>query len=414
MEITGKDKHRLVFRTPAFIATFLAFGLFGFITGIWEVLLADLRTSISLSTGAFGLALTVGILAAVPAMILGGRIVDQFNPRVLIGITGLTMGLAIFGISQVDSYLLLVGTFLLYFAANSAYDVGINAAGINIEQTKAQQILTYFHAAFSGFAAVGALLTGILLTVGENFRLLYIGLSIGVTIVSALLFLSRSLPDRQQNRKQIKENVDHRSLFRNFAVVLIAVIVFLSYFAEGTIENWSAVYLRTWLTLPIIVGASGVALFHLAMATGRLGGAQLISVFDRRWILRAAGVLGTVGMVLSVITTIPFLILVGLFVVGLSMSVVSPIGYSLAGDFAPRRSGEASSVVSVVGWSAFIISPALVGGLAEVVGLRAALAIVILTASLIAVLTYRIPDHDSQTEKQSPSELNQCTLSSKD
>lgn len=196
--------------------------------------------------------------------------------------------------------------------------------------------------------------------------------------------------------------------------MLIAVIVFLSYFAEGTIENWSAVYLRTWLTLPIIVGASGVALFHLAMATGRLGGAQLISVFDRRWILRAAGVLGTVGMVLSVITTIPFLILVGLFVVGLSMSVVSPIGYSLAGDFAPRRSGEASSVVSVVGWSAFIISPALVGGLAEVVGLRAALAIVILTASLIAVLTYRIPDHDSQTEKQSPSELNQCTLSSKD
>lgn len=178
MEITGKDKHRLVFRTPAFIATFLAFGLFGFITGIWEVLLADLRTSISLSTGAFGLALTVGILAAVPAMILGGRIVDQFNPRVLIGITGLTMGLSILGISQVDSYLLLVGTFLLYFAANSAYDVGINAAGINIEQTKAQQILTYFHAAFSGFAAVGALLTGILLTVGENFRLLYIGLSI--------------------------------------------------------------------------------------------------------------------------------------------------------------------------------------------------------------------------------------------
>jgi MFS family permease len=97
-------------------------------------------------------------------------------------------------------------------------------------------------------------------------------------------------------------------------------------------------------------------------------------------------------MTLAVATTIPAVILIGVFVVGLAISVVSPIGYSLAGDLAPGRSGEASSVVTFVGWGAFIVGPALIGGLAEVGGLRLALATVVLTTGTIAVLAYRVPD----------------------
>ena len=414
MGISTKDESASVFRTPAFVATFLAFGLLGFITGVWEVLLADLRTSLSLSAGAFGIVLTVGVFAAIPAMLLGGRVVDRFGPRVLVGISGFVMGVSILGISRAGSYWYLVGTFLLYFAANSAYDVGINAAGITVEQMEDERILTYFHAAYSAFAAVSALITGVLLTEGVNFRLLYGGLAIGVALVAVLFFVSQSLPDSRRNQNRTEGHADQRSLFLNFAIVLIAGIVFLSYFAEGTIENWSAIYLRTWLTLPAIVGASGVALFHAAMATGRLGGARLINTFDRRRILRSAGVLGAVGMVLSVATTVPLVIISGLFVVGLSMSVVSPIGYSLAGDFAPRRTGRASSVVSIIGWSAFIISPALIGELAEVVGLRLALATVVLTSGIIAVATYRIPDIGSRGAKRTPSESSQAALDSED
>ena len=414
MGISTEGESASVFRTPAFVATFLAFGLLGFITGVWEVLLADLRTSLSLSAGAFGIVLTVGVFAAIPSMLLGGRVVDRFGPRVLVGISGFVMGLSILGISRAGSYWYLVGTFLLYFAANSAYDVGINAAGITVEQTEDERILTYFHAAYSAFAAVSALITGVLLTGGVNFRLLYGGLALGVAVVAILFFVSQSLPDGRRNQNRTGGNADQRSLFLNFAIVLIAGIVFLSYFAEGTIENWSAIYLRTWLTLPAIVGASGVALFHAAMATGRLGGARLIGAFDRRRILRSAGVLGAVGMVLSVATTVPVVIISGLFVVGLSMSVVSPIGYSLAGDFAPRRTGQASSVVSIIGWSAFIISPALIGELAEVVGLRLALATVVLTSGVIAVATYRIPDIGSGGETRTPSESSQAALDSED
>ena len=339
-------KHRSVFKSPSFVATFLAFGVFGFIAGAWAVLLADLRASLSLSPGVFGIALTAGFVTALPAMILGGRVVDRFTPGVLIGVTGAVMALALVGLSQVRGYWSLIGVFMIYFAANSAYDVGINAAGIDIEQTSDRQIMAYFHAAFSGVAAIGALLTGAFVETGVAFRLLYIGMAVGLVTITTLLFWSRMLPTEPgtQERPDVSTNADQRSLFRNSAVVLIALIVCLGYFGEGAIENWSAIYLRTWLTFPAIVGASGVALFHTAMAAGRFGGARFIEGTDRVRLLQIVGVVGTIGMTVAVVTTNPVSILLGLFVVGLSLSIVSPIGSRWLAI--SRRSGRVRRVPS--------------------------------------------------------------------
>lgn len=393
------EEYQSIFKSSSFVATILAFGIFGFITGAWAVLLADLRTSLSLSPGVFGVALTAGFVTALPAMVLGGRIADRFSPGILVGVTGVLMALALVGISRIQSYWPLIGAFMIYFAANSAYDVGINAAGIDVEQIGDRQIMAYFHAAFSGVAAIGALVTGAFLATGVAFRLLYIGLAVGLAVIATLLFWSRMLPTGSTKQEEPDEslNMAQGNLFRNSAVVLVALIVCFGYFGEGAIENWSAIYLRTWLTLPAVVGASGVALFHAAMAAGRLGGAWLIERVDRVRLLQIVGVVGAVGMTIAVVTTNPVVILFGLFIVGLSLSVVSPIGYSLAGDLAPERSGEASSVVTFVGWGAFIVGPGVIGGLAEFSGLRAALATVVLTTGAITVLAYRVPSGDEQS-----------------
>lgn len=94
-----RGAHQPIFTTPSFVATLFAFGLFGFLTGVWEVLLVDLRTALSLSPGAFGAALTAGFIGAPPAMVLGRRIIERFSPQIFIGISGIVMGLALFGLS---------------------------------------------------------------------------------------------------------------------------------------------------------------------------------------------------------------------------------------------------------------------------------------------------------------------------
>lgn len=52
--------------------------------------------------------------------------------------------------------------------------------------------------------------------------------------------------------------------------------------------------------------------------------------------------------------------------------------------------------MTFVGWGAFIVGPGLVGGLAEVGGLRAALATVVLTTGGITLLAYRVQGNEER------------------
>ena len=57
------------FSLPLWLA---AFGVFGLLYGVWQVLLADLSRALDLSPGPLGAALSVGIVASLPAMVAGG------------------------------------------------------------------------------------------------------------------------------------------------------------------------------------------------------------------------------------------------------------------------------------------------------------------------------------------------------
>ena len=61
-----------------------------------------------------------------------------------------------------------------------------------------------------------------------------------------------------------------RELLLDLRLISLAVIVAMAYFGEGSLENWSTIYLRDFVNLPVALGASGVVVFHLAMQTGRM------------------------------------------------------------------------------------------------------------------------------------------------
>ena len=95
-------------------------------------------------------------------------------------------------------------------------------------------------------------------------------------------------------------------------------------------------------------------------------------------------------MSLALSTTWPALTVVGFLVVGLGVSRVAPLAYSAGGDLAPQRAGAAVSVVTSFGYGEFLLGPVLVGGLAEVLGLRAALGVVALCGLAIFALSTRL------------------------
>lgn len=354
--------------------------------GVWVVILADLKDVLHLSAGALGVALTVGTLASLPAMFYGGPIADRLGVRAVIVTAVLIMAAAMIGFFVVGHYAVFVVLLLFLFGAGGVYDVGINAAAVRYEQLTHRRVMTYFHAAFSGGAAVGALSGGMLLAVGIPFRSLYLMIALLLMGIAVLIGRSQRLPESSAGVESVKTS----GLYRNGAILLLGSITGLGMLSEGTLEAWSAIYLRSYLEMPPVLGASGVAVFHAAMFLGRLAAGPVVARFDRRTLLRASGTLAAAGMALALATQSPALILSGFLIVGLGLSIVVPIGFSLAGDLAPGRAGEATSVIAILSYGGFLVGPALIGGLAEWLGLRLALVTVIAAGVLIMGLGFRV------------------------
>lgn len=365
----------------ALVAGLAAFAVFGALFGVWQVLLADLTRDLGLSPGPLGAALSIGFVASLPAMLVAGRVADRIGARRLGVGAGLLLAAALAAFAGVASYPLLVAVLLAFLAASGVYDVAINAFAIGLEQATERQVLPVLHAAFSGGGAAGALSAGLLVSAGVNFRLLYLAVGLLVAIVVLAWALT---PSSAAHRAPSERSA--ASLYRHPVLLLLAAIAALTFLSEGAMESWSAIYLRSSLGLPALVGAAGVAIFHAAMMTGRLATAVVVRRLGRVPTMRSAGVAVVIGMALALATEAPPLILAGFLVVGLALAGVVPVVFSLAGDAAPGRSGGASSVITTIGYAGFLIGPGLIGAVAEVTSLRLALGTVVLTGLSVALL----------------------------
>ena len=365
-----------------------AFGAFGVIWGAFAVLLADLSRFLDLSPGPLGVALSVGMVASFPAMVLGGRAADRFGHKALLLVSGSLLGVGFAWLAFVEGYAALFVVLLVLTAASGVYDVGINAAAMDLERTTRRRFMAVLHTAFSAGGAAGALVSGVLISVGVDFRHVYL---VALIPLGAVIFAvtTTRFPPKEEGAAGTSEG-ERAGLYKNLPLLLVALIAALVFLSEGAMEHWSGIYLRGTLALPALLGASGVAVFHASMAVGRLGAAETIRRFGDRPTLRAAGLLATGGMALALATREPLLVVAGFLVVGLALSAVAPITFSFAGDLVPDRAGGASSVVTTFGYSGFLLGPVTIGGVAELTSLRIALGIVAVAGLLIFALSLRI------------------------
>lgn len=372
------------------VVTAAAFVLLGVFWGTFAVLLADLSRSIGLSPGPLGVALFVGAIASIFSMALLGWVSDRVGRRIFVFAAAVVFGFGIFGLSVAGSFAALILALVVLYAGSGLYDVGINASAIDLEREVGRRIMAYFHAAFSAGGFVGAVASGILLAAGMDYRAVYLLVLVPLALLGvavATTNLSSSVPS---SAAEDETSSSVFSMFANRALLLVALIATLGLLSEGEMEHWSGVYLRDSLGLSALAGGTGVAVFFGAMAVGRVGAASLINAFGTTSVLRAAGLLAALGMSLSLATTQPVLVVAGFLVVGFALSAVVPIAFSLAGDLAPGKIGGATSVLTTMSYGGFLLGPVIVGGLAEVFGLRLALATIVVAGAAIFILSLRL------------------------
>lgn len=374
---------------------FALFGFFGLFWGVFAVLLADLSGGLGLSPGPLGVALFAGAAASIVAMAALGWTADRLGRRVFILISSGVFGLGIAGLALAGNYAALLPVLMVLYAASGLYDVGINAAAVDLERAAGRRLMAFFHAAFSAGGVAGALSAGALLQAGASYRYVYLAVLAPLGAILLAVTVSR-FPASEPPAGETSDTIGGRDLRRSVPLLLVAAIATLGLLSEGEMEHWSGVYLRSSLELPALLGASGVAVFFGAMAVGRFGAAFVIARFGDRRTLLGAGLATAGGMTLSLATREPFVVVAGFLVVGLALSAVVPIAFSVAGDLAPGRAGAAISFITTLSYGGFLLGPVIVGGLAELVGLRLALGTIAVAGALIFTLSLRVNTQKKQ------------------
>ncbi|HJY83994.1 MAG TPA: hypothetical protein VKK81_23280 [Candidatus Binatia bacterium] len=149
--------------------------------------------------------------------------------------------------------------------------------------------------------------------------------------------------------------------------------------------DWSAVYLHDALHSDPATAAAGFAACSLMMAAGRFGGNHLANHFAPPQLLRASGTIAAIGLGSGLLIGEPIAAIIGFGLVGLGISNIIPILFSAAGKIRGVPAGTALAAVATTGYCGFLAGPPLIGFVAEITGLPAALGIVSACCALIAV-----------------------------
>jgi hypothetical protein len=177
------------------------------------------------------------------------------------------------------------------------------------------------------------------------------------------------------------------------ALLVIGLIAFCAYFAEGAVDNWSGVFLHEIRNASYAVAPLGTTLCGAGMAVARFRGDAAITRFGRYLTLAGASVVACAGLALAVTARSIALSILGFGIFGVGTATIVPIAFTLAGNVAGTRPSWAISRVAGFGYAGLLSSPAIIGFVAGAAGLSAAL--LIPAVLLLAVLPASAAAKDS-------------------
>ncbi|SDN67722.1 hypothetical protein SAMN05216360_110106 [Methylobacterium phyllostachyos] len=150
-------------------------------------------------------------------------------------------------------------------------------------------------------------------------------------------------------------------------------MVFLT---EGSALDWSAVFLIQQRGLDPAWAALGYAAFSVTMTAGRLGGDAIVARLGRGRVVVLGGLLAAAGLALSVVVPAWEAALTGYALVGAGCANIVPVLFTAAGRQTAMPARVAVPAVTTLGYAGVLAGPALIGFVAQALGLPAAFLIV--------------------------------------
>src|ERR1700759_3268034 len=365
----------------AVAAYFLANGV---VMGAWVPHVPDRARDLHLDPGALGWALLASGLGAVLAMPLAGRLTARLGSGAVTRVTGIAFPVMLSAVVLSPTALLMSLALLCFGIAGASMDVSMNAQGIAIEEQLGERTISRLHGMWSIGGFTGAAITSFLLS--RHMPAQAIVLSFSVLTILLVVVATPFLFTRAEEGLHEQPH----ALRPHGRLLLLGLVAFVSMVCEGSIADWSGLYLRVVRGAGLGVSGYGYAAFAALMVTGRLTGDSVVARFGEERTLLAGGLLAAAGLVIVVgtgwqHTTSEFWWLLGFALVGAGLANGSPVIYRTAGRVRDVPAGTGIATTVGIGYAGLLAGPPGLGFVGKHAGLTSILLCVLVLCCVMAL-----------------------------
>ena len=378
-------------------AVWASFFFLGFLGLAWIPRIPEIKDSLGLSDGQFGLVLLASTVGSIPGAQLAGRIVHMYSSKLVVRISGFLLPVGVFVVGLASNVqTLLLGLFICGF--NVAFmDIAINGQAVEIEKHTKGRWMSSFHGLWSIGAFAATLLGGLVANfVSPRDNLIAIAI-FGLFVYQFIAHYLLPAEHDGHLGEPGEDDAGKVSLFGKESLILwgLGIGLMCSLIPEGGAYEWSGILLQDHMGIGKGLNAAAATTFSLAMIVSRLLGDRAFEKWGHVNTVKYGGYFGGglwgiglfVGMSISDSHPMAGLIIVclGFGAAGFGMGPFFP-AFNLAAASIP---GIAPSVglarVGLIAIAAYFGGPTLIGLLAEVTSLPVAFAFPVLLYMVVGL-----------------------------
>jgi MFS family permease len=406
--------------------------------------LPEVKDRLDLSNAALGSAIAAMPVGALLAGLLAPALIQRLGSAKVTSFGLVVLAVAVAGVPLSGTWIVFAGLMLVIGALDAVVDVAQNAHGFRVQRGYGRSIVNAFH----GLWSVGAVVGGLLGSVAAGLSVpLAAHLSASAAVFGVAAFLAyRLLLDGPEDAERVANGggasggavdsgggtgvsgtavssgaVDSGAADSSAAdssssvssgpmvgggvapeiparrwgrlpghtVLMLAALGALAAcgaFVEDAGASWGALYLRGEVGTSVAAGGLAFVALQVAMTAGRLTGDRVVNRFGQRRVALAGGAAITLGM--GVALAVPSLgtTLLGFTLAGLGVATLIPAVMHTADELPGLPHGVGLTIVSWLLRVGFLISPTVVGFVADAISLRVALLGVVLAGVGVLLL----------------------------
>jgi MFS family permease len=360
----------------------------GFLFGNWATLIPYIKQKFDLNDAQLGL-----LLLSFP---IGATVMNPFSTFFInrFGMLNTTiLGLILLTVTYIipvsTAWLPLVSVGLMIVGmCLSVTNVAMNTCVTSLEHQYSINIMSTCHGMFSAGLMFGSIAASVVrgMKIEPSLQMAAIALA----IIIMVLALRPTILGIHEEKVQEDENKGAKFILPKGALLLMILISLCTNITEGTMADWTAVYMREIVQTDDYFIGWGLAGYSMFMALGRFLGDALIPRFGGNNVIRGGGIIAALGVLIAIFLPYTISAIFGFTLVGAGVSCAAPILYGSAARVPGMAKGAGLATMNTFSMAGFLAGPVVIGFISKSVNLPFAFSLIAILAIVWAFLVNRV------------------------